>query len=115
MTPLALREKCLNTEFFLSEYRKMRTRKNSVSGHFSRSVSYRSSNLSFIALKTMQLLVQIPFSDKFSPKNQNCQIILKFGTQTNLNMQKSMPMFILPVFDRKYPFWANLILKFKIV
>ena len=40
-----LREKCPNTEFFQvfilltqSEYRKIRTRKNSVFGHFSRSV-----------------------------------------------------------------------------
>ena len=48
---LTLREKCLNTGFFLvcifwSEYRsqfecgKIRTRKNFVFGHFSRSVSY---------------------------------------------------------------------------
>ena len=38
----SLREKCPNTEFFLvriqSECSKIRTRKNSVSGHFSRSV-----------------------------------------------------------------------------
>ena len=37
-----MREKCLNTELFLvrikSEYRKIQTRKNSVFGHFSRSV-----------------------------------------------------------------------------
>ena len=37
----ALREKCPNTEFFLvrtqSEYGKIRTRKNPVFGHFSRS------------------------------------------------------------------------------
>ena len=32
-----LREKCLNTEFFRSEYRKVRTRKNSVFGDFSHS------------------------------------------------------------------------------
>ena len=31
----ALRENCPNTEFFQSEYRKIRTRKNSVLGHFS--------------------------------------------------------------------------------
>ena len=38
----ALREKCPNTEFFLvriqSEYRKIRTRNNSVFGRFSRSI-----------------------------------------------------------------------------
>ena len=40
---VTLREKCANTEFFLvriqSEYRKLRTRKNSIFGHFSRSVN----------------------------------------------------------------------------
>ena len=39
-----LREKCLNTEFFLvriqSEYRKIRTRKSPVFGHFSRSEDF---------------------------------------------------------------------------
>ena len=37
MQPLP--EKCPNTEFFQSEYRKTRTRKNSVFGHFSHSAS----------------------------------------------------------------------------
>ena len=43
---IPLHEKCLSTEFFLvrifyiqSEYRKIRTRKNYVLGHFSSSVS----------------------------------------------------------------------------
>ena len=44
----ALPEKCPNTQFFLvriqSEYRKMRTRKNSVFGHFSRSDEVGKSN-----------------------------------------------------------------------
>ena len=33
-----LHEKCPNTDFFWSEYGKMRTRKNSIYGHFYRSV-----------------------------------------------------------------------------
>ena len=48
-------------------------------------------------------------------KNQNCHFKLKFGTYSNSNMQNSMVMFILSVFDWKYPFWANLVQKIKIV
>ena len=40
---------------------------------------------------------------------------LKFATKTDLNMPNSMVMFTLCVFDRKDIFWANLVLKFKIV
>ena len=50
-----------------------------------------------------------------SSKTQNCQFELKFGTQTNLNMQNSMVMFTFSVFYRKYFFWANFVSKFKIV
>ena len=42
---------------------------------------------------------------KFGPKNQNCEFKLKFGSQTNLNMQKLM-VYTFPVFDQKYPFWV---------
>ena len=59
--------------------------------------------------------VEIPFLGKFGPKNQNCHFKLKFGTYTNSNMQNSMVMFILSVFDWKYPFWANLVQKVKII
>ena len=52
---------------------------------------------------------------QFGPKNQNYQFKLKFGTYTNSNMQNSMVMFILSVFDWKYPFWANLVQKVKII
>ena len=38
----------------------------------------------------------------FGPKK------VKFGTQTDSNMQDSMVMFTFSIFDRKYPFWANL-------
>ena len=59
--------------------------------------------------------VEIPFLGKFGPKNQNYQFKLKFGTYTNSNMQNSMVMFILSVFDWKYPFWANLVQKVKLI
>ena len=59
--------------------------------------------------------VEILFLGKFGPKNQNCHFKLKFGTYTNSNMQNSMVMFSFSVFDRKYPFWANLVQKVKIV
>ena len=36
-------------------------------------------------------------------------------TYTNSSMQNSMVMFILSVFDWKYPFWANLVQKVKII
>ena len=52
---------------------------------------------------------------KFSPKSQICQFKLKFGISTNSNMQNLIKMFIFSVFDWKYPFGANLVLKFKIV
>ena len=59
--------------------------------------------------------MEIPFLGKFGPKNQNCHFKLKFGTYTNSNMHNSMVMFILSVFDWKYPFWANLVQKVKII
>ena len=59
--------------------------------------------------------VEIPLLGKFGPKNQNCHFKLKFGTYTNSNMQNSMVMFSFFVFDRKYPFWANLFQKVKII
>ena len=55
-----------------------------------------------------------PFLGKFAPKNQNCQSKLKFGTQTNSNMQNSMMVFFFSIFDRKYIFWANLVQKIEI-
>ena len=47
----------------------------------------------------------IPFLGKFGQKNQNCQIILKFGTWTNnSNMQNSMAMFNFSAFLLELPF-----------
>ena len=59
--------------------------------------------------------VELRFLGKFGPKNQNSHFKLKFGTYTNSNMQSSMVMFIYFVFDWKYPFWANLVQKSKII
>ena len=52
---------------------------------------------------------------KFGPKNQYCQFKLKFGSKTNSNMQNWMVMLTFSVFDRKHPFWVNLVEKSKIV
>ena len=59
--------------------------------------------------------MEIPFLGKFGPKNQNSHFKLKFGTYSNSNMQTSMLMFVLSVFDWKYPFWVNLVQKVKIM
>ena len=57
----------------------------------------------------------MPFFGKLGPKNQNYHFKLKFRTYTNSNMQNSMMMFIFSVFDYKYPFWAHLFQKVKII
>ena len=59
--------------------------------------------------------MEIPFLGKFYPKNLNYQFKLEFGTYTNSNMQNAMVIFTFSVFDRKYPFWANLVQKVKII
>ena len=52
------------------------------------------------------ICLEISFLGKFDPKNQNCQLKLKSGTQTNLNTKNSVLKFIFSVFDWKYPsFW----------
>ena len=58
--------------------------------------------------------VEIPFLGKFGPKSQNYHLKLKFGIYTNLDMQKSMVMFIFLAFDQKYFFGGNLVQKVKI-
>ena len=59
--------------------------------------------------------VEIALMGKFGPKYQNCHFKLKFGTYSNSRMQNSMMLFIFLVFQWKYPFWANLVQKIKIV
>ena len=63
---------------------------------------------------------EIPFLGKLGPKSQNCQFKLKSVTKNNSNTQKSMMVFTYSVFYfclfclfRKYPFWPNLVPKFK--
>ena len=46
---------------------------------------------------------QILFLGKFGPTNKNCQLILKFGTWTNSNMQNSMAMFNFSAFLLELP------------
>ena len=58
---------------------------------------------------------EIPFLGKFGPNNQNCQFKLKFGTKTNSNKQNLMVLFTFSIFNKKYPFGANLVEKIKIV
>ena len=58
---------------------------------------------------------RIQFVGKFGPKIQNCKFKLKPGTQTNSNKQNSKVVSTFPVLDQKYPFWANLVQKIKIV
>ena len=59
--------------------------------------------------------MEIPFLDKFGPKNQNTHFMLKFGIETNSNMQNSMTLFSFFTFEWKYPFWAKLVQKIKIL
>ena len=49
------------------------------------------------------------FLSNFCPKNQNCQLKLKFA------IQNSMMMFSFSVLDRKYRFWVNFVQGVKIV
>ena len=56
------------------------------------------------------------FFGKICCKESNLSVEeLKFGTQTKLNKQNSMVMFIFSFFDPEYRFWANLVPKLKIV
>ena len=59
--------------------------------------------------------LETPFLGKFGPKNQNRQSKLKFSTQIDSNMQKSVALFTFFILDRKQPFWTNLVQKIKIV
>ena len=54
------------------------------------------------------------FLGKFDPKYQNCQFKVKLGTKTNSNMQNLVMLFTFFVFDRKCPFWVNLVKNVKI-
>ena len=55
--------------------------------------------------------LEIPFLGKFGPKKSKLKFKLKFGTQTNSNMQNSMVVFTFFILDWKHTFWANLVQK----
>ena len=59
--------------------------------------------------------MEIPYQGTFGPKHQNCHFKLKCGTFSNSSKQNSMVLFILSVFDWKYPFWVNLVRDIKII
>ena len=49
----------------------------------------------------------IPFLDKFGPKNQNCLFKLKLGTKTNWNMYNSMVISFFLLLPGNTCFWFN--------
>ena len=53
----------------------------------------------------------IPILGKFRPKNRNWQFKLKFGINSESNMQNSIVMWTFSVLDQKYRFWENLVSK----
>ena len=53
------------------------------------------------AVHIFHFQLQIPFFDKFVPKNQNCQFRLKSGTKTDPNMLNSVIISTCSVFDQK--------------
>ena len=57
--------------------------------------------LTFSVLDKKTLFEQI-WSKKF-----NCELKMKFGTMTNLNMQNAMIMFTFSIFDHKYIFFGK--------
>ena len=56
-----------------------------------------------------------PFRTNLLQKKQNFQSNLEFSTLTNSNMQNSMALFSVSVFNWRYSFWANLVRAIKIV
>ena len=57
---------------------------------------------------------EIPFLGKFGPKIKNCQLRLKFCTETNSNMQNAMALLTFSFFYDIYPFEAKVGQKIKI-
>ena len=60
------------------------------------------------------ILFVLDLLDKLGPKNQNCQLNLKFGTHTNSDMRNSMALLTFSVLDQKQPLRANMIQKIKL-
>ena len=53
---------------------------------------------------SFSVITKLHFLGKFGPKNKNCQLKLKCGTNTNSNTYNSMVMLTFPIFDGKYNF-----------
>ena len=53
-------------------------------------------------------------NEKFGT-NQNYLCNVKFGTESNSNMLNLMVMFTFSLLDWKYPFWTDVVFKFKFV
>ena len=71
---------------------------------------------------------EIPILGKFRPKTQHCLLTVKFGAKTNTKVKNSVSNFVwlnsnmqdlMVIFfffwDWRYPFWANLVQKTKII
>ena len=58
---------------------------------------------------------KIHFTGKFAPKNQNFLIKMKLGPCSNSNMLNSIVMFKSSLLEHKYPFWASLVQKIKVI
>ena len=58
---------------------------------------------------------KILFSENFGPDYQNCQLKLKFGTWTNLNVQNSSVIFIFSFQEQTHLFWQGLSKKAKLL
>ena len=65
--------------------------------------------------RILHLEIFLPFLAIFGQKNQSFLLIMKFVTYSNLGILNSMVTFTFSVLDQKYPFWANLVQKYKIV
>ena len=88
---IALCENCLNTEVFWSESRKIRTRKNSVFGHFSRRVAFKT-----LQIKNFKKpLMTKKYSDYTTTKKlRNMLVRAKFKTNSIPKSPKLTGLFL---------------------
>ena len=77
-----MREKCPNTELFLVriwlEYRKIRTRNNSIFGHFPRNDIYHEDHLHLLSIFDFEL-PEIYFDEKHVIQNQKKMDLNRLG------------------------------------
>ena len=67
-----------------------------------------------LVMFTFQFSTENILLGKFGKKNLNCWFKLKFGMETDLNMQNLMVVFILSALDWTYPFCTNFNCWFKL-